>query len=190
MMRTLTTALAAALLAAFSAIGPAAAGNGFDFQFTDVNGKTLSLHDFEGKALLVVNTATACGFRHQLEHLETLWQDRKDEGLVVIGVASNDFGGQEPREGKEIAKYCKGKYGVTFPLADRTAVVGPSAHPFYRWAASEAGAAPRWNFHKYVIGRDGSLISSLSSSVDPRSAEMALAVTAALKADPSRRTPN
>lgn len=180
-MRTIGVLIAAAIMTALPAIGPAAAKNGFDFEFKDVEGKTLSLDDFQGKALLVVNTATACGFRHQLEHLETLWRDRKDEGLVVIGVASNDFGGQEPREGQEIAKYCKAKYGVTFPLADRTAVVGANAHPFYRWAADEAGAAPRWNFHKYVIGRDGTLVSSFPSSVDPRSAEMALAVTAALK---------
>jgi len=157
------------------------AGNGFSFTFQKNDGNPLKLNEFEGKALLVVNTATECNFSYQFEHLEQVWRDRKDEGLVVVGVASNDFGGQEPRSGKTLSNYCTRKYGITFPLTDRTPVIGADAHPFYKWAATEAGSAPRWNFHKYIVGRDGEVVASFPSSVDPHSAQMALAITAALK---------
>lgn len=161
--------------------GPAQAAPGFTFTFQGVDGQPLDLDQYRGKALLVVNTATACGLAYQFEHLETVWQDRKDEGLVVLGVSSNDFGGQEPREGKAIVNHCSRQYGVTFPLTERTPVTGPDAHPFYQWAAAQTGSIPKWNFHKYVVGRDGKIVGAFPSRVDPRSAQVALAITTALK---------
>lgn len=173
--------LALLIVAVFGLSGAAHAATGFGFSFNGVDGKPLALDQYRGKAILVVNTATACGFSYQFEHLEKVWQDRKDDGLVIVGVSSNDFGGQEPRSGKALLNHCRGKYGVSFPLTERTAVVGPNAHPFYQWAAEQSGSQPKWNFHKYVIGRDGKLVGSFPSSVDPRSAQMALAITSALK---------
>ncbi|MEM7398526.1 MAG: glutathione peroxidase [Pseudomonadota bacterium] len=161
--------------------GIANAATGFGFAFKGVDGKPLALEQYQGKALLVVNTATACGFANQFKHLEEVWRDRKDEGLVIVGVSSNDFGGQEPRTGKKLLNHCQSKYGVSFPLTERTPVIGPGAHPFYQWAAAESGVQPKWNFHKYVVGRDGKIVGSFPSSVDPRSAKMALAITTALK---------
>lgn len=173
--------LALLLIAAFGFSGTVHAASGFDFSFKGVDGQPLTLDQYQGKALLVVNTATACGFSYQFKHLETLWQDRKEEGLIIVGVSSNDFGRQEPRKGKALLNHCQRQYGVSFPLTERTAVVGPDAHPFYQWAAEQSGAQPKWNFHKYVLGRDGKVVGSFPSSVDPRSAQMALAITAALK---------
>jgi len=169
------------VVAALSVASPSYAGNGFSFTFQGYNGEPLKLDQFEGKALLVVNTATECGFSEQFKHLETVWQDRKDQGLVVVAVASNDFGGQEPRSGEALANYCERTYGISFPLTDRTPVIGDDAHPFYKWAAAQSGSAPRWNFHKYVVGRDGEVVAAFPSSVDPRSSQVALAITAALK---------
>jgi len=172
----------ALLIVAVIAFGSAArADSGFAFTFEGIDGKPLSLEQFEGKAVIIVNPASKSGFSYQVEHLETVWRDRKDEGLVIVGVASNDFGRQEPRRGKALANYCERKYGVTFPLTERTAVIGSDAHPFYKWAEAESGSGPRWNFHKYVLGRDGSLVASFPSTVAPRSHQMALAITSALK---------
>ena len=172
----------ALLIVAVIAFGSAArADSGFAFTFEGIDGKPLSLEQFEGKAVIIVNTASKCGFSYQFEHLETVWRDRKDEGLVIIGVASNDFGGQEPRRGKALANYCERKYGVTFPLTECTVVIGSDAHPFYKWAEIQSGSGARWNFHKYVLGRDGSLVASFPSTVDPRSSQMALAITSALR---------
>jgi len=177
MIKKLTLVLATLIAMA----GVAHAASGFGFAFTGADGKPLALDQYQGKALLVVNTATECGFAYQFEHLEELWRDRKDEGLVIVGVSSNDFGGQEPRKGEKLLNHCQRQYGVSFPLTERTAVVGPNAHPFYQWAAAESGSKPKWNFHKYVVGRDGKIVGSFPSRVDPRSAQVALAITTALK---------
>jgi glutathione peroxidase len=173
--------LALLLIVLIGTAGLAQASSGFTFMFKGVDGQPLPLDQFRGKALLIVNTATACGLSYQFEHLEKVWQDRKDDGLVIVGVSSNDFGNQEPRKGKALLNHCKRQYGVSFPLTERTAVVGPKAHPFYQWAAAQSGSRPKWNFHKYVVGRDGRMIASFPSSVDPRSAQVALAITSALK---------
>ena len=173
--------LAILLIASIGVSSAAHATSGFEFTFNGIDGKPLTLDRYRGKALVVVNTATACGFAYQFEHLEKVWRDRKDDGLVVVGVSSNDFGGQEPRSGKKLKNHCERQYGVSFPLTERTAVIGPQAHPFYQWAAAQSGAQPRWNFHKYIVGRDGKIVASLPSSVDPRSPKMALAITTALK---------
>ena len=154
----------------------------FDHAFDAIEGGKLPLAQWRGKALLVVNTASFCGFTRQYEGLQGLWEHYQARGLIVIGVPSNDFGEQEPKAESEILGFCKGAFGVTFPLTTKAVVSGTQAHPFYRWAqeALGAGNAPRWNFHKYLVGRDGKLVAGYGSRVEPLSAEMTKAIEAAL----------
>ncbi len=153
-----------------------------DFTLTGIGGKPLPLAGFKGKILLVVNTASECGYTPQYEGLEALWQAYKDKGLAVLGVPCNDFGGQEPGTAAEIASFCKANYGVTFPLAAKTVVKGDGAHPFYRWAGEKAGLVgrPKWNFHKYLIGRDGRFIDWFSTPAKPMGPKIRAAVEKAL----------
>ena len=120
----------------------------------------MPLSQFKGKVVLLVNTASECGYTGQYEGLEQVWLANKDKGLVVVGVPSNDFGAQEPGTAGEIASFCKLNYGVTFPLTDKLVVKGAAAHPLYQWATAKAGNAgrPKWNFHKFLFGRDGEFI--------------------------------
>jgi len=122
--------------------------------------------EYKGKVVLVVNTASFCGFTDQYEGLEALWRRYKDKGLVVLGVPANDFGAQEPGSSAEIKKFCEANFDVTFPLADKQVVVGDKAHPLYRWAARQTGplGVPSWNFHKILIGRDGRVIEWFSAA--------------------------
>jgi len=142
-----------------------------DFTFGMPHGDPLSLKDFKGKAVLIVNTATECGFSGQLSGLQKLHETYADQGLVVLGVPSNDFGGQEPRRNGEIAKFCAVKYGAAFPLTEKTSVKGKAAHPFYQWAAGTLGKAarPYWNFHKYLIGPDGQIVAWFATPTSPTS---------------------
>src|SRR5580693_4419029 len=130
-----------------------------DFEFTSIDGKPLKMSAFAGHPVLVVNTASQCGLTPQYRDLEALWQKYRDKGLVVLGVPSNDFGAQEPGSAAEIKTFCETNFAVDFPLADKVKVLGAGAHPFYRWVATELGegGAPRWNFHKYLVGPDGAL---------------------------------
>ena len=162
-----------------TATGPAGA---FDHGFEAIEGGPMPLAQWRGKVLLVVNTASFCGYTDQYEGLQALWERYQARGLVVIGVPSNDFGGQEPKAEAEILGFCKGAFGVTFPLTAKEVVKGPNAHAFYRWAASALGSAsaPRWNFHKYLVGRDGRLIAAYGSAVEPLSPELTRAIEAAL----------
>jgi glutathione peroxidase len=155
-----------------------------DFTLTGIDGKALPLATFKGHPMLIVNTASECGYTPQYEGLEALWQAYKDKGLVVIGVPSNDFGAQEPGTASEIASFCKLNYGVTFPLADKTVVKGDKADPFYTWAAGQAGAAgvPKWNFHKYLIGADGRFLGWFSTQATPMGPKIRAAVEKALAA--------
>ncbi len=139
------------------------------FGFTGIDGAPLPLSGYAGKAVLVVNTASRCGFTGQYRALQALWSDYRGRGLVVLGVPSNDFGGQEPGSEAEIRAFCGEDYGVDFPLTAKTPVRGPEAHPFYRWARAEAGglAAPKWNFHKYLIAPDGRLVLFLDHAQGP-----------------------
>ena len=161
-----------------------------DFEFAAIDGKPLKLAAWKGEAVLVVNTASECGFTPQYAGLQKLWRARKNEGLVVLGVPSNDFGRQEPGDEAAIGRFCKARFGVDFPLTAKQAVLGGAAHPFYRWIAGELGeaGAPRWNFHKYLIGRDGALLGAFPSRVAPESRELADAIAAALAA-PTPVTP-
>ena len=150
----------------------------FDFEFTAIDGKPLSMAQFKGKPVLLVNTASQCGFTPQYEGLQKLWESYKDKGLVVLGVPSNDFGGQEPGSAAEIKSFCETSFGVEFPMTEKYPVIGPQAHPLYRWISSELGegAAPKWNFHKYLIAPDGSLAEAWPSRVAPMSKEVTGAV--------------
>jgi glutathione peroxidase len=142
----------------------------YDFSFTSLtSNEPLALSSYKGKVIMVVNTASKCGFTGQYEGLEKLYKTYKDKGLVIIGVPSNDFGAQEPGTKEDIATFCKKNYGVTFPMADKEIVSGANAHPFYKWAYDVLGfgTAPKWNFHKYVIGRDGQLVDYFNSTTEP-----------------------
>lgn len=153
-----------------------------DFTLPAVGGGEIRLRDFAGAAVLLVNTASECGFTPQYRDLEALWRKRKGKRLVVLGVPSNDFGAQEPGTDADVGAFCDKNYGVTFPLAGKQKVIGADAHPLYRWIASELGegAAPKWNFHKYLIGPDGALAGAWPSKVAPRSPEIAKAIDEAL----------
>jgi glutathione peroxidase len=161
---------------------PAAATTLHDFTLIGIDGKPMPLKQFEGKPVLLVNTASECGFTGQYDGLEKLWQTYKDKGLVIIGVPANDFGGQEPGKAEEIATFCKLNYGVTFPLADKTVVKGSGAHPVYVWAGDQAGMVgrPKWNFHKYLFSRDGKFVDWFSTPTEPMSSKITKAVEKAL----------
>ncbi len=173
------------LLFPFLASAPAMAETtAYDFTLTGIDGKPMPLSQFRGSPVLIVNTASECGYTPQYEELEVLWQAYKGKGLVVVGVPSNDFGGQEPGTASEIASFCKLNYGVTFPLADKTVVKGGNAHPFYKWAGEQAGmlGKPKWNFHKYLIGPDGRFVDWFSTQTKPTGPKIKAAVEKALGA--------
>jgi glutathione peroxidase len=148
------------------------------FVFKSLEGKALPLSDFAGKPMVVVNTASKCGFTPQYAGLEALWRSHRDRGLIVLGVPSNDFGGQEPGTADEIHDFCEVRYGVDFPLTEKVHVTGPEAHPLFRWIAAQGGfiARPHWNFYKYLIGPDGKLVDWFSSVTAPNSSRFVSAV--------------
>ena len=154
----------------------------YDFTLTGIDGKPMPLQQFDDKVVLLVNTASECGYTGQYEGLEALWLAYKGKGLVVVGVPSNDFGGQEPGQAAEIASFCKLNYGVTFPLADKTVVKGKTADPVYAWAGKQAGmlGTPKWNFHKYLFARDGKFIDWFSTPTEPTGDKIKVAVEKAL----------
>jgi len=155
----------------------------YDFDFTSIDGQALPMRAWAGKPVLVVNTASFCGYTPQYTTLEKLWEGYKDKGFVLLGVPSNDFGQQEPGSAAEIKTFCE-TYDVSFPLSRKEKVIGAEAHPFYRWIAAELGegSAPRWNFHKYLIGADGSIAGAWPSGVEPTSKDIVSAVEAVLSA--------
>ena len=155
----------------------------YDFSFTSIDGKPLPLSTFDGKALLIVNTASHCGFTSQYTQLQALWRAYRDRGLVVLGVPSNDFGGQEPGTNAEIKTFCEVNFDVDFPITQKVHVKGDSVHPFYAWAETEFGilAKPRWNFHKYLIAPDGRLVNWFSSVTSPSSSRLIEALEGLLR---------
>ena len=160
----------------------------YDFEFQSIDGGALPLSRYEGKPILLVNVASECGFTPQYRELQELWARYRDRGLVVLGVPSNDFGAQEPGDEAEIREFCESRYAVDFPLTVKQKVIGGDAHPLYRWIAAEAGedAAPRWNFHKYLIDPAGELAGAWPSRVSPVGAEITQAVETTLAPPPSR----
>lgn len=179
----LTGFLVFSLLALFA--GPAAAGSAqsaHDFSFTAIEGGDLPLAQYKGKVVLLVNTASLCGFTPQYDDLQAVWERYRERGLVVLGVPSNDFGGQEPGSEAEIKEFCEVNFSIDFPLTGKEHVVGDAAHPFYRWAAEQLGfaAKPRWNFHKYLIGPDGQIADWFSTVTKPTAPKVTEAIEAQL----------
>ena len=150
-------------------------------------GEPISLSEFSGKVIMVVNTASECGLTSQYKGLEQLYRTYKDSGFVIIGVPSNDFGGQEPGKDAEIAEFCQLNFGISFPMTTKYRVSGKGAHPFYHSAQQVLGkgARPRWNFHKYLIGRDQHLLTHFNSTTAPNDKRLikALENALAVKAD-------
>jgi glutathione peroxidase len=154
----------------------------YAFSFAALDGGTIALADYAGQPIVVVNTASLCGYTPQYAGLEQLFMRFHGRGLMMIGVPSNDFGGQEPGGPAEISQTANKDYGVTFPLAAKAEVKGPNAHPFYRWAASERPLeTPKWNFHKYLIGRDGHIAAVFATAIEPMDARVVAAVAKELR---------
>lgn len=152
------------------------------FEFQSIDGEALSLSNYKGKALLVVNTASQCGFTPQYKELQALYDRYKEKGLVVLGVPSADFGGQEYATEEEVEHFTEEKFAVTFPLTVISEVKGGNAHPFYQWAGQQAGfiGSPKWNFHKYLIGKNGEFVTWFSSVTSPTSDKVVKAIEAEL----------
>ena len=145
-----------------------------DFEALSIEGKPAHLSTQRGKVILVVNTASACGFTPQFAGLETLWQDYRDKGLVIVGFPSNEFGGQDPGSNDEIASFCQLNYGVSFPMMAKVKVNGAEAHPLWKWLTKEAPGllgttAVKWNFTKFLVGKDGRVMKRYAPNDTPES---------------------
>ena len=148
----------------------------YDFEATSIDGKPIALKKFKGKVLLIVNTASKCGFTPQFEGLEKLWEKYRDRGLVVVGFPSNEFGHQDPGSNDEIASFCQLNYGVGFPMMAKVEVNGANAHPLWKWLKGEKPGllgieAIKWNFTKFLIGRDGQVRKRYAPTEKPESIE-------------------
>ena len=144
----------------------------YDFEFNSIDGNKIKLSDFKNKVLVVVNVASRCGYTPQYEGLQMLWSNYKNKNLVVIGVPTNNFK-QEPGNNKEIKDFCETNFGINFPMAEKTNVIGKDAHPFFKWAKKNHGisAIPKWNFHKIIIGKDGKVMDTFASFTKPSSSK-------------------
>lgn len=157
----------------------------YQIPLKDIDGKDTSLKAYSGKALLIVNVASKCGFTQQYSGLEEVWKKYQDKGLVVLGFPSNDFGGQEPGTNDEIKQFCSSKFAVTFPLFDKLHTKGPEQSPLYAALTGPGSPTPgpvKWNFHKFLVGRDGQIIARYDSKVEPNDPQLAAAIEAALAA--------
>jgi glutathione peroxidase len=146
----------------------------YDFEALSIEGKTAHLSTQRGKVLLIVNTASECGFTPQFAGLEALWQQYRDRGLVIVGFPSNEFGGQDPGDNDQIASFCELNYGVSFPMMGKVEVKGANAHPLWKWLTKEApgllgSEAVKWNFTKFLVGRDGKVIKRYAPKDSPES---------------------
>ena len=148
-----------------------------NFTFENIDGGPLPLSNFAGKTVLLVNTASMCGFTAQYEALQTVYDKYRDAGLVVLGVPSDDFGSQEYDSADEIKQFCEINYGITFPMTDKVRVKGDNAHPYYQWVAAQGRMKlPRWNFYKHVIDADGNLVEWFASTTSPDSSKVINAI--------------
>ena len=179
----LAAALAGAALTPLAAASPVPE-NLYKFTLKTIDGKPMPMAQYKGKVVLLVNTASMCGFTPQYEGLQQLHDSYKAKGFTVVGVPSGDFGGQELGTNSEVKQFCESKFGIKFPMAEKSVVKGPKAIPVYKWAAATLGDAstPQWNFHKYLVGKDGKLIAAFGSRTTPLSPEVTGAVTKALSA--------
>jgi glutathione peroxidase len=175
--RNLLVLLGAAAASPALAQAPVSRMTAYSFSFAGLNGGDIRLADHAGKPILVVNTASQCGYTPQLAGLQTLWSRYHDRGLLIVAVPSNDFGGQEPGGPKDIMRTANHDFGVTFPLAAKAQVKGAQPHPFFKWAATERPSElPRWNFHKYLIGRDGRIAAVFATAVEPTDSRVVAAI--------------
>tara|TARA_B100000963_G_C22599657_1_gene659619 strand:+ start:827 stop:1369 length:543 start_codon:yes stop_codon:yes gene_type:complete len=142
----------------------------YKYSFNSIDGNEIKLNDYKGKIIVVVNVASRCGYTPQYEDLQNLWTEYKEKNLVVIGVPTNNFK-QEPGSNKQIKDFCETNFGINFPIAEKTNVIGKNAHPFYKWAKENHGisAIPKWNFHKIIIGKDGKVLDTFASFTKPTS---------------------
>ena len=157
----------------------------YNIPLQDIDGNATSLAPYKGKVMLIVNVASHCGFTPQYTALEAVYQKYKDQGLVVCGFPCNQFGGQEPGTDTEIKQFCTAKYDVTFPMFDKLEVNGDNRHPLYVLLAGKDSPFPgdiRWNFTKFVVGRDGKILNRFDSKVKPDSDEVTTAIETALAA--------
>ena len=145
--------------------------NLFDFRINSINDEEINLSNFKGKTVLIVNVASKCGFTKQYEDLQNLYELYKEKGFIVLGVPSNQFGGQEPSSEKEIKNFCETNFNITFPMTRKYEVKGENAHPIYLWAKSAYGksAIPKWNFHKILINKKGQIVETFASFTNPMS---------------------
>jgi glutathione peroxidase len=179
-----------ALISAFVFMNtiPLIAGTVYDIPLKDIDGKDTSLTPYQGKVLLVVNVASHCGFTPQYKALEAVYEKYKDKGLVVVGFPCNQFGGQEPGSDEEIKQFCTSKFSVTFPMFDKIEVNGANRHSLYVTLAGPESPYPgniKWNFTKFLVGRDGKILKRFESKVTPDSPEVTSAIEGALGASKS-----
>ncbi len=154
----------------------------YDFEVNTIDGKSISMNQYKGNAILIVNVASKCGYTPQYEGLQKLYAHYKDKGLIVLGFPANNFRSQEPGTDDEIQEFCKATYGVTFPLFSKVSVKGTDMHPIYQWLLSNSDPAQNieWNFNKFVITRSGKIQNRFSQKVKPDSPEMVAAIESAI----------
>jgi glutathione peroxidase len=178
-LRNLCVAICGVLLMAVTANAQPSL---YDLEAPSIDGTPVKFSEYKGKVLLIVNVASRCGYTPQYEGLQNLYSTYREQGLVVLGFPSNDFGGQEPGTEAEIKTFCSSKYGATFPLFSKVSVVGAAKHPIYQFLTqSTGGREVGWNFEKFLVDRSGRVVGRFSSSVAPAAAELTSAIHAALK---------
>jgi glutathione peroxidase len=181
-MRTAPAGLASVLVLSLATVAVAAEPSSlYDLSAAKLGGAEQSLAAYRGKVVLVVNTASECGFTPQYQGLEALYEELAPKGLVILGFPSNDFGGQEPGSAAEIRKFCELRFHVTFPMFEKVRTKGEGQSPVYRFLTRDE-PAPKWNFHKYLVGRDGRVVGGFESAITPDSKELRAAVEKALAA--------
>ena len=148
--------------------------NVYNFSFNSIDGKKINLKEFKGKPILIVNTASLCGFTYQYSDIEALHKKYKQDGLIVIGIPSNDFGNQELSSNQKVRQFCTINFNISFLLAEITNIKGEKGHPFFKWIEKEAGflAFPKWNFYKYLINKKGMLVKWYASTTKPNSSKV------------------
>ena len=145
----------------------------YDFQINDISGEVINFKDYKNKLILIVNTASYCGFTKQYTDLQNLWEKYKGQGLIVLGIPSDSFN-QEKKANKEVKEFCEVNFNINFPLSEITNVKGENAHPVFKWAKESFGnsAVPKWNFHKILINKDGQIIDTFASFTSPMSSKI------------------
>jgi len=154
----------------------------YDFQINDISGKELNLKNFKNKVILLVNTASYCGFTKQYNDLQYIWEKYKNKNFVVLAIPSNSFN-QEKKSNNEVKEFCEFNFNITFPITEKLTVLGSNAHPFFIWAKESYGisAIPKWNFHKILVGKNGKIINTYSSFTNPNSKKMRNAIEKEIK---------